>query len=444
MTKSVNWAQRDSDAVQHPSEYADGDKVLLVRGEGARLWDADGREYIDVHAGAWLTQVGHGRVELATVAAEQMAKLAHFTIAWDFANLPTIELAERLIARAPANIGKARFMSSGSEADDEALQLARLYHYRRGQPERRKILVHRSAFHGRTYAGAELAGGRPGIGGVTPDIIQLTPVRPYHRELYGNEDLTTFCVRELEEAIAEHGAEHIAAMFGELIVGPGGVISPPDDYWPRMTAVLKRHGILFVADEVVTAFGRAGAWFSSSEFGLEPDIIVLGKGIASGYMPIAALLLDRDVAGTVAGTDGGGSFAGHLVAAAVAAASIDIIERENLIENGRARGRQFIEELAPLASSPLIGEIRGRGPLIALELVTDKTTRHSLIAKNPALTGQIRRYARQQHGIILGVHGGAITLAPPLVITAEQVSKVSRAVADIVAYINRVANSPQL
>ncbi|MCL2898400.1 aminotransferase family protein [Brenneria tiliae] len=440
MTENVNWLARDRNAVQHPSEYAEGEKVLLVRGDGARLWDVDGREYIDVHAGAWLTQIGHGRKELAAVAAEQMTRLAHFTIAWDFANLPTIGLAERLIARAPANIGKARFMSSGSEADDEALQIVRLYHYRQGNPQRRKVLVHRGAFHGRTYAGAELAGGRPGIGGATPDIIQLTPARPYHRELYGDEDLTDFCLRELEQAIAEHGAENIAAMFGELIVGPGGVISPPDDYWPRITAVLKQHGILFVADEVVTAFGRAGAWFTSNEFGIEPDIIVLGKGIASGYMPIAALLLDGKVAEVVAGTDSGGSFAGHLAAAAVASASIDIIERENLIENGRARGRQFLEELASLASSPLVGEIRGRGALVALELVTDKTTRQSLIDRDPALKAEIRRYARQRHGIILGVHGGAITLAPPLVITTEQVSKVSRAVYDIVAHVENVTS----
>ncbi|WP_437887104.1 aminotransferase family protein [Phytobacter sp. V91] len=435
MAPNNNWLVRDSHVLQHPSQYRSGEKILLVKGLGAHLWDDTGKQYIDVHAGAWLAQIGHGRQEVADIAARQMSTLAHFTIAWDFSNLPTIELAERLIARAPDNIGKVRLMSSGSEADDEALQLARLYHYRRGEPGRRKILVHKGAFHGRTYAGAELAGGRQGIGGGEPEIIQLTPVRPYHPELYHGQALTDFCVQELEEAIREHGAENIAAMFAELIVGPGGVISPPDDYWPRMNTVLRRHGILLVADEVVTAFGRAGAWFSSHDYNLRPDIIVLGKGIASGYMPLAALLLDKDLAEVVAGTDSGGSFAGHLVAAAVASASIDILTREDLIPQGRARGQQFYNELIPLLDIPVIGEIRSRGALVALELVTDKTSRASLCARNPELPAIIRRYARQQ-GVILGVHGGAITLAPPLVIEEEDVSKVSKVLVDVVTHVN--------
>lgn len=437
MAENNNWLERDSQVLQHPSQYKSGEKIVLVKGAGAHLWDDSGKQYIDAHAGAWLAQVGHGRQEIADIAARQMSTLAHFTIAWDFSNRPTIELAERLIARAPDNIGKVRLMSSGSEADDEALQLARLYHYRRGEPARRKILVHKGAFHGRTYAGAELAGGRPGIGGGEPEIIQLTPVRPYHPELYHGQPLTDFCVQELEAAIHEHGAENIAAMFAELIVGPGGVISPPDDYWPRINAVLRQHGILLVADEVVTAFGRAGAWFSSHDFNLRPDIIVLGKGIASGYMPLAALLLDKDLAEVVVGTDSGGSFAGHLVAAAVASASIDILTREELIPQGRARGRQFHDALTPLLDVPVIGEIRSRGALVALELVTDKTSRASLCARNPELAGMIRRYARQK-GVILGVHGGAITLAPPLVISEEDVSIVSDVVADVVKYVSSI------
>lgn len=438
MTDSKNWSLRDNKVVQHPSEYADKNRLVLSRGKGARLWDIDGREYIDAHAGAWLALVGHGREDIAAIAAEQMSKLAHYTIAWDYSNTPTVELAERLIARAPKNIAKARFMSTGSEADDEALQLVRLYHHLRGELKRRKVLVHRGAFHGRTYAGAELAGGREGIGGVTADIIQMTPVRPYHCELYGDEDITSFCVRELEQAIAFHGAESIAAMFGELITGPGGVITPPKDYWPRMTAVLKHHGILFVADEVVTGFGRAGEWYISNKYGLEPDIIALGKGIASGYMPIAALLLGNKLAEVVEGTDGGGSYAGHLVAAAVAAANIDIIAAENLIEKGRARGRQFLDQLAPLIDSPIVGEIRGHGPLIALELVTDKQSKKSLTAQYPTLAGDIRRYAREKHHIILGVHGGCITLAPPLVVTPDEVSMISEGVANTVRHVTRM------
>ncbi|MBN9233977.1 MULTISPECIES: aspartate aminotransferase family protein [Phyllobacteriaceae] len=434
---ATDWAKRDARVVQHPhGNPQDPERLVLVRGKGSTLWDAEGREYIDAHAGAWLTQVGHGREELAKVAAEQMSTLAHFTIMADFANTPTIEFCERLVERAPRNIAKVRLMSSGSEADDEALQLVRLYHHRRGQPQRTKVLVLRGSFHGRTYGGAELAGGRPGIGDVPDNAITLTPPWPYHTELFGGENLTDFCVRELEETIARVGAKNIAAMFGELVMGPAGMIPAPDDYWPRMVSVLKAHGILFVADEVVTGFGRAGAWYSSLDYNLAPDIIVLAKGIASGYMPLGALLLDANVADVLDGAGGGGSYAGHLVAAAVASANIDIIERENPLEASRERGRQFLDELGELINLPVVGDVRGRGLMVGVELVSDKATREPLFGRFPSLRKDIDRFLRTKHGVIVGIHGGTIALTPPLVITAREVSHVVDAVGDALARVN--------
>lgn len=434
---TTDWASRDARVVHHPyGDSTDPERFVLVRGKGSTLWDAEGREYIDAHAGAWLTQVGHGREELARVAADQMSTLAHFTIMADFANPPTIEFCEKLVARAPKNIAKVRLMSSGSEADDEALQLVRLYHNRRGQPERTKVLAIRGSFHGRTYAGAELAGGRPGIGEVPANAIQLTPPWPYHTELYGGENLTDFCVRELEETIARVGADKIAAMFGELVMGPAGMIPAPDDYWPRMVAVLKSHGILFVADEVVTAFGRAGAWYTSLDYGLTPDIIVLAKGIASGYVPLGALLLDGNVADVLDGSSGGGSYAGHLMASAIGSANIDIIERENLLEASRLRGAQFLGELHELLNLPIVGDVRGRGLMIGVELVSDKATRASLFDRFPNLRKDIPRFARRRHGVVLAIHGGAVALTPPLVITPREVSRVVDAVGDVLARIN--------
>ncbi|WP_181257359.1 aspartate aminotransferase family protein [Pseudaminobacter soli (ex Li et al. 2025)] len=434
---ATDWARRDARVVQHPhGDAADPDRLVLVRGKGSTLWDVEGREYIDAHAGAWLTQVGHGREELAKVAAEQMSALAHFTIMNDFANPPTIEFCEKLVERAPKNIAKVRLMGSGSEADDEALQLVRLFHYRRGQPQRTKILVLRGSYHGRTYGGAELAGGRPGIGEVPDGAIMLTPPWPYHAELFGGENLTDFCVRELEQAIARVGAENIAAMFGELVMGPAGMIPAPDDYWPRMVEVLRSHGILFVADEVVTAFGRAGAWYTSLDYHLAPDIIVLAKGIASGYVPLGALLLDGDVADVLDGASGGGSYAGHLMASAVASANIDIIERENLLEASRLRGAQFLEELRELLNLPVVGDVRGRGLMVGVELVSDKTTRQPLLDRFPNLKKDIDRFVRTRHGVILGIHGGTIALTPPLVITPREVSRVVDAVGDTLARVN--------
>ncbi|MEM7336424.1 MAG: aminotransferase class III-fold pyridoxal phosphate-dependent enzyme [Chloroflexota bacterium] len=435
---SVNaaWSKRDQNAVQHPGGGGGNNTVVLSHGKGSRLWDVAGREYIDGQAGAWLALVGHGRNELAEIAAEQMSRLAHFSIGFDYASTPAIEFAEKLIAKAPANIGKVRFMSSGAEADDHALQLVRLYHFQKGDLNRRKVLVHHGAYHGSTYGGAELVGGRPGVGGKSDEVIRLTAPRPYHTEFYNGRDMTDFCVEELENVIAEHGAENIAAMFGELVIGPGGMIPLPDAYWPRITAVLKKHDILFVADEVVTAFGRAGAWFTANDYGLEPDIIVMAKGIASGYMPLAALLLDSELAGVVNGLGPGSSYAGHSVGCAVGLANIDIIERENLLENSRVRGVQFLRELASLNDHPLVGDIRGRGLMIGVELVTSKESRQSLFSVAPALNKEIPRYIRQKHSVLLVVRGDAIVITPPLVINAEEVSHICKAVIDTINKID--------
>ena len=430
------WIERDQHVVQHPGGGGGDHTLVLSHGQGTRLWDVDGREYLDAQAGAWLALVGHGRHELAEIGAAQMARLAHFSIGFDYTNVPTIELAEKLIQRAPANIGRVRFMSSGAEADDHALQLVRLYHSQKGQSKKRKVLTHQGAYHGGTYGGVELVGGRPSIGGATHDTIQLTAPRPYHTEQYNGRALTDFCVDELKRVIADHGAENIAAMFGELVIGPGGMIPLPDDYWPRMTAVLKQHDILFVADEVVTAFGRAGAWFTANDYQLEPDMIVLAKGIASGYMPIAALLLDAEVAHVVNGLGPGSSYAGHAVGSAVASANIDIIEQENLLENSQVRGLQFLQELAALNDHPLVGDIRGRGLMIGVELVVNKDSRQSLFAVAPALNKEIPRYIRHKYGILLTVRGGAIVLTPPLIITADEVTRICAALIETIQQID--------
>lgn len=435
-TIGEEWIERDRNAVQHPGGGGGADTVVLSHGKGSTVWDVDGREYLDAQGGAWFNLVGHGRTELAEAAANQMARLAHFSIGFDYSSMPATELAEKLIELAPGNIRRARFMSGGGEADDHALQLVRLYHYRNDDPQRRKVLTHRGAYHGGTSGGVELAGGVPGAGGTPEEVIQLTAPRPYHPERYGNRGMTDFCVDELQSVIAEHGPENIAAMFGELVIGPGGMIPLPDDYWPRMTAVLKRHGILFVADEVVTAFGRAGAWFTSNDYGLEPDIIVLAKGIASGYVPIAALLLDGKLANVVNGLGPGNSYAGHNVGCAVASAHMDIIERENLLENSRARGAQFLDELSRLTSHPFVGNIRGRGLMIGVELVADKDSRRPLSGVAPALHQELPRYVRREHAVLLGMRASAIVLTPPLIITEPEVSRICGAVIDAVDRID--------
>ncbi len=421
------WIARDAAVLQHPGGGGNEHTLFLTRGEGCYVWDMDGLRYLDAQGGAWLNKVGYGRKDLAQVAADQMARFGTFSIGFDYANTASVEFAEKLVERAPENISKVRFATGGGEADDHALQLARLYQSRKGFPKRRKILVHREAYHGGTMAGVELTGGRPGIADVSDDVIFLTPPRPYHTELYGYRDMTEFCVEELRRVIAHHGADSIAAMFAEVMIGPGGMIPLPDDYWPAMTAVLKDNGILFVADEVVTGFGRAGEWFMSGALGLEPDMIVLAKGICSGYVPMAAVLLSEEIAEMVNGFGPGNSYAGHAVGAAVGSAHIDIIEDEELLENSRARGAQFLEELAPLEDHPFVGNIRGRGLMMGIELVSDKQTRMPLLKDAPWLFVDLPRYMRAKHGVLLGLRGSVILLTPPLVIDADDVSVLCRA-----------------
>ncbi|PLS21003.1 aminotransferase family protein [Neptunicoccus cionae] len=432
---SKAWIARDEVVVQHPGGGGGEHTVVLSYGKGACVWDVDGRKYLDAQGGAWLNKVGYGRKELADIAARQMQDLACFSIGFDYANQPSIEFAEKLVARAPDNITKVRYETGGGEADDHALQLARIYQAQKGHSGRRKILVHREAYHGGTMGGVELTGGRPGIAPPSDDVILLTPPRPYHTELYGNRDMTAFCVDELRNVITKHGADSIAAMFGELMIGPGGMIPLPDDYWPAMTAVLKEHGILFVADEVVTGFGRAGEWFMSAAYGIAPDMIVLAKGICSGYVPMAAVMMSEDVAETVNGFGPGNSYAGHPVGAAVASAHIDIIERENLLENSKARGAQFLVELSPLQDHPLVGNIRGRGLMLGIELVKDKDSRAPLTQDAPWLFKDLPRYVRHEYGILLGLRANVITLTPPLVIDSEEVSQISQA---LIETINKI------
>jgi len=427
---SMDWSATDQRYVQHGHSAGRNTPPLIIeRGKGCTLWDADGREYLDAHGGAWLTQVGHGREELVEVAAAQMRKLEHFTTIWNYSNKPAIELAEALVTRAPASLARVRYGMTGSECDDEALQIVRHYHWLRGEPERTWVLTVRGCYHGRTYGGGALSlgsGTLAGIGPIPGDVEQLTPPWPYHRELYGGRDLVDFCVGELEATIERIGARRIAAMFGEPVMAVAGMVPPPDDYWRRMTEVLKAHGILFVADEVVTAFGRVGDWYGCNYYGVEPDIAVCAKGMASGYMPIGAVIMSADVADTIEGSSAGGSYGGHPTSCAVAKASIDIIERENLLENSRERGLQFLSELQPLLDLPVVGDVRGLGLLVGVELVADKETRAPLVVAD-----DLNKRFREETGVIPGVFDNVIEITPPLVITSQEVTRTVEAVAFI-------------
>ncbi|MFC7547531.1 aspartate aminotransferase family protein [Plantactinospora sp. GCM10030261] len=421
----------DSAHVIHPHRLArHSETIVMVRGEGSRVWDTEGREYLDGTAGLALTQVGHGRPELAAAAERQMRQLDYYPSFWEYSNPRAIELATRLIELAPGDLTKVFFTSGGSDGVEAAIRMARLYHYQRGATGRTVILSRRGAYHGVGYGSGSLTGFADyhvGFSPMLPDVQHLTPPWAYRRELFDGHDPTDFCLRELERTIEEIGPGRIAAFVGEPVMGVAGMVTPPDDYWSRAEALLRAHGILLVADEVICGYGRTGHWFASERYDITPDIMVTAKGLTSGYFPLGAVLVSGAVAEQLdLGPDGfpiGYTYTGHPTGCAVALANLDVIERENLVRRAAELGRSLLAALAPLADLPVVGEVRGAGLMIALELVRDT-------AAGTAVGANIARYVREEHGIIVRPHETVVSISPPLVLTDAEADRLVAALRD--------------
>ncbi|AJF68870.1 aspartate aminotransferase family protein [Streptomyces vietnamensis] len=407
------------------------ERVIMTSGSGCRLTDTEGRDYLDATGGLWLAQIGHGREEVADVAHEQMKKLEYFTSFWEFSNEPAIELAARLAEIAPDPLNHVYFTSGGSEGNEAAIKMARYYHHRRGEGSRTWILARSKAYHGIGYGGGSATGFpvyHEGFAPMMPHVSHLTPPWPYRSELYDGQDPTDFLIRELEERIAEIGPKNIAAMIGEPIMGVGGMLVPPADYWPRVREVLDRHGILLVFDEVVTAYGRVGEWFAAQYFDVTPDIIVTAKGITSGYVPLGALLVSDGLAEVLLRDHGfpmGYTYNGHPVATAVALANLDIIEREGLLARATSVGSFLHGELkAQLGDLPIVGEIRSVGMMLAVELVQDRATRAPLPLDPARMPHDV---IRREAGVIVRDSAHSLVLSPPLVMTETEAKEVATA-----------------
>ncbi|WP_158883797.1 aspartate aminotransferase family protein [Amycolatopsis anabasis] len=424
---------RDRRHLIHPHQRdARDERSVIVRGAGCVVWDAHGTELLDATGGAnWLCQVGHGRRELAEAAAEQMTRLEYFTSFDVFSNDKSIELATRLADLAPEGINRVFFTCGGSEGVDTAIKAARLYHHRGGEPDRTWILARRFGYHGATY-GSGTATGFDGmqhaVGPNLPHVAKLTPPHPYHAEWYDGRPPTDFLIDELARTIDRIGPGRIAAMIGEPVMAGGGVITPPADYWPRVRQLLSEHGILLIADEVVTAYGRTGFWFDSPRRGMAPDLIVTAKGVTSGYLPLGAVLLNDAIADAVTSGDGffhGYTYFGHPVACAVGLANLAVLEGEGLIDRAATIGDWFRAELAGAAELPVVGDIRVEGATVGVELVTDRETRE------PLLAGAAATEVRRAHRVVVRDYGNTIVLAPPLVFEQQQARRAAAAVTEV-------------
>ncbi len=420
----------------HPLHSAAHKPRILVRGQGALLWDADGREYIDGLSGLWNVNVGHGRAELAAAAQEQMSTLAFASNYAGQANRPAIELAERLAALSYPRLNTTFFTSGGAESNESAFKTARYYWRRQGKPDKIKIISRQHGYHGVTMAAMSATGlpnYHPMFGPLVPGFVQTAA--PY---AYRNPDVDA--AAELEKTIQREDPDTVAAFIAEPVQGAGGVIVPPDDYFPRVREICDRYGVLFIADEVITGFGRTGSWFALTHWGVQPDIMSFAKGITSGYVPLGGIMLSDEVADVIRSGSGANTwmhaytYSGHPTCCAVGLANLDVMERERLVERAAETGVYLQHRMKDLEALANCDGARGLGMMAAIELVQDKQTKQGFPAERAVSTRALQLAA--ERGLITRQRhygqGEMIMVAPPLVTTRQQIDKIVAILADVI------------
>ncbi|MDG4774883.1 aspartate aminotransferase family protein [Solwaraspora sp. WMMD792] len=367
------------------SSYRDAPVPTIVRGDGAYVWDSEGRRLLDGLAGLFVVNAGHGRTELAEAAAKQASELAYFPI-WSYAHPTAIELAERIAALAPGDLNRVFFTTGGSEAVESAWKLARAYFKRVGKPTKHKVVSRDIAYHGTTM-GALAITGLPGIKAdfepLVPGGIKVPNTNFYRAPEHG-DDLVAFgrwAADEIGRAIEREGPETVAAVFLEPVQNAGGCFPPPPGYFERVREICDAYDVLLVSDEVICSWGRLGEYFGAQRYGYQPDIVTTAKALTSGYSPLGAMIAsDRLIEPFLHGTESFGhgiTFGGHPVSCAVALANLEIFAREELTGRVRANESAFRGTLEKLYDLPIVGDIRGDGYFYGIELVKDKATRES-------------------------------------------------------------------
>jgi 4-aminobutyrate---pyruvate transaminase len=402
--------------------------------QGVYLWDNHGKQYIEGMAGLWCTALGYGEEELVRVATEQMRKLSYSQLFGSKSNEPSILLAEKLKQMVPFDAGRVFFGLSGSDANDTQVKLMWYYNNVVGRPEKKKIISRRRGYHGVTVAAGSLTG-LPAFHGNFDLPIQgvlHTDCPHYYREAQEGESEAAFLdriVANLEALIEREGADTIAAFIAEPVMGAGGVIVPPAGYFERVQAVLRKHDILLIDDEVICGFGRTGQPFGAQTMGMVPDTMSLAKAVSSAYLPISAVLIPEWMyepmieASASMGTFGHGfTYSGHPVCAAVALRTVELMEERALFEHAARVGEVFQGRLCALADHPLVGEARGVGLIGAVELVADKASK---AAFKPAQGVGAYAMGRCEHnGLISRALGDTLALCPPLIISEAQVHEI--------------------
>ena len=408
--------------------------LVISRGEGCYLWDAEGRKYFDAVGGLWCTNIGLGRREMADAIADQAMKLGFSNTFVDMTNDPSARLAGKIAEIAPGDLNRVMFTTGGSTAVDTAVRMVAYYQHARGCPAKTDVVARDYSYHGSTYL-AQSVGKRPGdrveeFRYKTEGIHHLSCPNPYRRPSHLSE--AQFCddlIAEFEALIARVGANRIGGFIAEPIQASGGIIIPPEGYLKRMWEICQRHEILFIADEVVTGFGRLGHWFASLDaFGVQPDVICSAKGLTSGYQPLGAMILSDRVWDVMA--EGGQrwftagfTYSGHPVACAAALKNIEIMEREDILAHVREIGPYFQRRLGELEALPLVGNVRGRGLMLCVENVADKATKAVL----PDAANESKRISdvAEEMGLMVRPMGHLNVMSPPLIVTRDEIDFVA-------------------
>lgn len=427
---------KDRDHFIHPytdfTTFAREGSQVVTGAHGVNLTDGDDRVYLDGIAGLWCVNLGHGREEIADAIAAQARSMPYFNTFGHSTNIPAAELAAELAALSPDGLDHVFYTTGGSTANDTAVRLAHYYFNRKGLPSKKKIISRLDAYHGSTYFAATLTGihgTKYGFDSIAADIVSHVSAANMYRRPQGlNEvEFCDYLVQEFEARIAQLGADNVAAFIAEPVMGAGGVLVAPQGYHRRIHAICKAHDILYIADEVVTAFGRLGEWFASeARFGYVPDMLVAAKGISSGYVPLGAVLISSEVYAAISVPQGPGgllshgfTYSGHPVACAAALKTIEIMKREDILAQVRRVGPYLQERARALTRHEIVGDVRGDHLMLGIELVRDRETRKGFIAADGAAHKVFE--ACRARGVIVRPVGNVIVVSPPLIFTEQNV-----------------------
>ncbi|MBT3425361.1 MAG: aminotransferase [Gammaproteobacteria bacterium] len=439
---TADYRRKDKAHFIHPytdfATFQQEGSHVISRGSGCYVTDSDGKQYLDAIAGLWCANIGHGRSDMADAIAAQVRKIQYFNPFGHTTNEPAAELAEKLAELTPGSLNHVFYTTGGSTANDTAIRIIHYYNNLRGKPNKKKIISRNEGYHGSTYVAASLTGielTKTELDTIGDEWISHVSAadmyrRPIGAETLSEQDYSVFLCNELENHILKLGPENVAAFIAEPIMGAGGVLVAPSGYHRGVAEVCRKYDVLVVADEVVTAFGRLGQWAASEAvYGFVPDVLIVAKGINSGYIPLGAAIFSNEIYRVISQpqVEGGVftmgfTYSGHALACAAALKNIDILESEHILENVRELTPYFQSQARKLLDLAIVGDVRGEGFMLGIELVEDK------ISKTPLQVAH-RIYQRCLHyGVIVRPIGHVVVISPPLIMKKIEIDQLLKAV----------------